>query len=342
VKAPYLSIVVPVRNDNYGGDFIERLQNCISWNSKWMEDQNLHAEIVLVYWNPLQNSKSLLEVIDWPKDLKYVHLRLVTVPYDVHQKYINPEIRDTVPLYEFIAKNTGIRRANGDFILSINADVLIHPQIFKTIAEKKLQGDTYYRANRLDFKKTPNMMLSGFFQAGFTISLKGFLYYFKNKLSVPFQYELLKLLNPIRVKWELFKFNNLWFSKPLGLNIVYNNGAYMAHCLNAGDFLLMSRSQWHKMKGYPEYTLTSVHTDAIFTLLASHRFPETMFKEPVFHQVHEGRYSWQSMHGRGEFEKNYLLFEEVANVIKSGKSTDDYLNKDFWGLVDFELNDKLI
>jgi hypothetical protein len=32
-------------------------------------------------------------------------------------------------MFEFIAKNTGIRREKGEYVLSTNADILIHPKM---------------------------------------------------------------------------------------------------------------------------------------------------------------------------------------------------------------------
>ena len=203
---PYLSIVVAVRNDNYGGDFIQRLQNSISWNTKWLEHFALDSEIILVNWNPIQENSALIDQMHWPQNLKHVTLRLITVPNTIHSSYVNPDLRDTVPLFEFIAKNAGIRRAKGTLVLSTNADILIHPEICRKVAQQDLQTSCFYRANRLDFAKTDSTTVNDMLDAGFAISLKGFMYQFHQAINKKVQYNLLKPANAIRLKWELFKF----------------------------------------------------------------------------------------------------------------------------------------
>jgi glycosyltransferase involved in cell wall biosynthesis len=267
---------------------------------------------------------------------------MITVPNSVHENYVNPEIRNTVPLFEFIAKNAGIRRATGQFILSMNADVLIHPSILKTISERSLVQNKYYRANRLDFKPTQEVSVSGLFDAGFAVSLKGFMYYFKAGMSKRIQYWILKIFNPLRLKWELFKAENFRLANKLKLNVVYNNGAYLAHCLNSGDFMLMSSIHWAEMNAYPEYTSISTHTDAIFSVLAYERLTEHVFREPVFHQEHQRRYSWEAIQNDDSFVKAYNYFEKVANSVKKKESTKSYLNNAGWGLVDYQLLEEII
>jgi hypothetical protein len=49
---PYLSFVIAARNDDYGGNFLHRMQvfvNVLFW--LW-ERHNLDAELVVVEWNP--------------------------------------------------------------------------------------------------------------------------------------------------------------------------------------------------------------------------------------------------------------------------------------------------
>ncbi|NBR14672.1 MAG: glycosyltransferase family 2 protein, partial [Crocinitomicaceae bacterium] len=145
---PYLSIVLTGRNDNYGGDFLKRLQDFFDWNSALFESFKIVTEIVFVNWNPIENEPSILELIQFPKYKKYVQIRIITIPVELHESFVNPKVRRTVPIFEFIAKNVGVKRANGEFILCLNADVLLHPKIVEFIADKKLKKEFYYRANR--------------------------------------------------------------------------------------------------------------------------------------------------------------------------------------------------
>lgn len=339
---PQLSIVIAVRNDNYGGDFTHRLQACIDWNTKWLEHYGIATEFVLVNWNPVQENESLSKLIRWPVERKRVFYRIVDVSNDVHNKYVNPEIRKTVPMFEFIAKNAGIRRAQGASILCINADILLHPSVIEMLASQEVKTDNYYRANRLDFKKVDHVSLSSLWGAGFAISLKGFMYRFVPVVGKRLQYYLFQRLNTLRLSWELLKLKHSGVANAFRLNVVYNNGAYHAHCLNSGDFMLMERDNWMRLKGYPEYTAISTHTDALFTVLAHRILKEVVVADPVFHQEHERRYSWDAIQQGEGFQETYLLFEETAAALRSGAAVDEFLNSDEWGLEGIHLNEQRI
>jgi hypothetical protein len=328
-----------VRNDNYGGDFALRLQRCIDWNTRWLEHHEIDSEVLMVNWNPLPDSQSLLKQLNWPDKRRHVSYNMVDVPSEIHTRYVDPAIRDTVPMFEFIAKNAGIRRAVGEYVLCINADILIHPDIFRHIASKKLVDTTYYRANRLDFRDKQAIGVKEFIHSGFAISLKGFMYRYSEGLSKEFQYNWFIAYNALRLKWELFKFSSANVCNKIGLNVVHDNGAYLAHCLNSGDFMLMASTNWNQMKAYPEYTNISTHTDALFTLLASTKWKEQVFSEPIFHQEHERRYTWDAIKHEPKFEKAYRFFEDVANVVKQNGSVDEFLNEADWGLKNFELEE---
>ena len=54
---------------------------------------------------------------------------------------------------EFFAKNAGIRRATGDWILTTNSDVFLGREIVARLAEGRLVPGTLYRASRLDLDR---------------------------------------------------------------------------------------------------------------------------------------------------------------------------------------------
>jgi glycosyltransferase involved in cell wall biosynthesis len=334
-----LSIVVVGRNDNYGGNFIERLQTGINWNTRWLEYYKINSEIILVNWNPVAENPDLTEVMTFPKDRKYVRFRMITVPSAIHKDYIDPSIRSTVPMFEFVAKNVGIKRAKGKYLLSINADILIHPEIFSAIGKEELDDKHYYRANRLDYRKTDNHTVTNMLKNGFSVLLKGKMYYFNEKRSIPLQYQLLRVKNVLWLKWEAFKLANPRLSNWQSWVMNPDNGAFIAHCHASGDFMLMATELWMKLKGYPEYTYMSTHTDSIFTMLAYSKLNEKVFKQPIFHQEHERRYAWEAIEKNPEFVKTYNFFEELARTVKANKAIDSYLNDDNWGLVKYDLHE---
>jgi tetratricopeptide (TPR) repeat protein len=54
---------------------------------------------------------------------------------------------------EFFAKNAGIRRATGDWILTTNSDVFLGREIVDRLADGRLTPGTLYRASRLDLDR---------------------------------------------------------------------------------------------------------------------------------------------------------------------------------------------
>src|SRR5271157_3025982 len=70
-----------------------------------------------------------------------------TLPAAVHRRYLHWEAQ---PLYQMIAKNAGIRRAKGEFILATNVDILLSDELMRFLAERRLQPERMYRTDRHD------------------------------------------------------------------------------------------------------------------------------------------------------------------------------------------------
>jgi hypothetical protein len=74
-------------------------------------------------------------------------LRYIIVPKEIHDQYVHAP---SIPLFQMTAKNVGIRRAEGEFILCTNIDLLFSDELFEWLAKNKLQKGAYYRAPRAD------------------------------------------------------------------------------------------------------------------------------------------------------------------------------------------------
>ena len=114
-EEPYLSLVVAARNDNYGGDFTHRFQVFVNVLSGWAHRYKLDAELIVVEWNPPPDRPALREQIAWPADRGSLRLRLIEVPQEIHRRLPNS---GRMPLFEYIAKNAGIRRARGRYVIA--------------------------------------------------------------------------------------------------------------------------------------------------------------------------------------------------------------------------------
>ena len=66
---PKVSFVVTARNDNYGGNFLHRMQVFVNALLAQWRQHHLQAELVIVEWNPPENAKPLAEALVWPDAL---------------------------------------------------------------------------------------------------------------------------------------------------------------------------------------------------------------------------------------------------------------------------------
>jgi hypothetical protein len=149
MSAPYLSIVLTGRNDTYGGDFRARFLRTLAFNTRQLEQSGVEAEFVLVEWAPPPAAPLLIEIAVDAMPALAPSLRSVVVDPDYQDALtLNPRIA----YLEFIAKNVGIRRARGTFVLTTNADVYLGRHILQQVASQRLRPKIVYRARRIDLK----------------------------------------------------------------------------------------------------------------------------------------------------------------------------------------------
>jgi hypothetical protein len=144
---PYLSLVATARNDNHGGDLLGRMQIFVS---AWLEEArryDISSELIIVEWNPPPDRPRLAEVLSWPENFGPCEVRFIEVPPELHRRQGHAEV---LPLYQMIAKNVGIRRASGRFVLATNIDIVFSLELASFLAEGKLQPGRMYRIDRHD------------------------------------------------------------------------------------------------------------------------------------------------------------------------------------------------
>jgi hypothetical protein len=144
---PYVSVVATSRNDDHGGGMLRRMQIFVN---AWIDQCRRHdlaSELVLVEWNPPAERESLSEVLRWPADPGPCAVRIVTVPEAFHRRYRHS---DSLPLFQMIAKNAGIRRARAPFVLSTNVDILFGDALVSFLAARRLEKGRFYRIDRSD------------------------------------------------------------------------------------------------------------------------------------------------------------------------------------------------
>lgn len=140
---PYLSVVIVGRNDDYGDNFLRRINTFVRSLDHQVRNHPGVFELIVVEWNPLSDKEPLAKVLI---DTKHLPVRVITVDNQLHTNTGSPN-----PVLEFHGKNVGIRRARGEFVLTTNPDILFSQQLIDELARKKLRLDTVYRTDRYDF-----------------------------------------------------------------------------------------------------------------------------------------------------------------------------------------------
>lgn len=333
---PYLSIVLVARNDNYGGDFNERLHNCVHWLARFIEANRLPAELLLVDYNPIAANAPLLATLRLPEQRSHLHIRALHVPGEIHQRLVCPAIRKTVPFFEFIAKNIAVRRAKGEYILCTNADILFHPSIFDFITKRLLEKQHYYRADRYDYKKVdtynfehPYVTLHTIQQRVFRMMLKGYAYEVKGGQNY-FEESHIRLEN----SWRLFLDLHPEMAERWRMNTNYEGFIMRYHTHCSGDFMLMHRDSWFSLRGYPEDTYISTHCDALLTVMAGvSGLQETVLQWPVYHQDHERRYNTDMDESKANADISRMFTRFLADTREmAATGTPKIVNTPDWGL----------
>jgi FkbM family methyltransferase len=147
VPEPYLSLVATARNDDHGGNLLGRMQIFVDGWLAQARRYNIPSELIIVEWNPPADRVPLSEALRWPTDTGPCEVRFITVPGETHDRYQHGA---NLPLYQMIAKNVGIRRARGQFVLATNIDILFSDELAAFLSTRQLRTDRMYRIDRHD------------------------------------------------------------------------------------------------------------------------------------------------------------------------------------------------
>ena len=139
-----LTIVTCGKNDNFAGNFKQRLEHNLNKLIDNIDSKKIRdVEIIVTDWGS-DFDKKLSDVCSIPKK---EYLKFLYVPYEVCKKY-SPDSEFSVPH----AINSGIRRANGNFLFYIDGDSYIPSDSFEKVYDllksHNQDDDVYYWASR--------------------------------------------------------------------------------------------------------------------------------------------------------------------------------------------------
>lgn len=290
-----ITAVIISRNDNYGGHLAERATYAIN------SAIDTYDEVIYVDWN--SDTHSLLYDIKDNLQLKG-NLKHFVIPPQAAFHLTNFD-SEAQKCCEVLARNIGIRRAKGDYIVSTNIDI-IHPKredIEKVINES--DGNTFITLSRRE-------MTWGIIKEFHGGELK---------------YQDWKSLRDyIYINSE---------ERHFGEKTVSGDDYSIINC--CGDFQIAPKHIWNEIKGfeeeliYPLFADTNVQKKAVM-----HGFGlKAIFNPPMFH-INHGSKGW----GGGGIADgiNKKANDQYRAIIYQTKTE----NLDTWGFSDTEIEFEIL
>lgn len=338
ITEPYISIVAASRNDAHGGDMLKRMRIFVRGLIHQCNAYKLPCELIMVEWNPIKGQPLLNEVLPHTAKEDYLNIRYIQVPPEIHNGLA---FSQQIPLFQMIAKNVGIRRAKGRFVLCTNVDILFSDALFERLAQRNLQENCFYRANRCDVPDTldeqwPIKQQLDFCKHNIVKRLG------KNQLYANFAETSGFLFNHRMFKPLLSTLSRIKSSYATGITDRLN-GLDLDAC---GDFTMMGKQSWIDIQGYPELEIYSIHIDSMGVIAAAAlNIQQVIFKDEEcgYHMEHSGGWEFKNPIDKIHFytKKPMLDWWSVREaglyLIEHNAKYD--LNKPTWGFADLELEE---
>jgi hypothetical protein len=323
-ERPYLSVVATTRNDDHGGDALARTQIFLDALAAQCERHGLDAELVLVEWNPPADRPGLRDALRWPEPGNHFEARIVEVPEEIHNRL---ESSDKLPLFQMIAKNVGIRRARGEFVLATNIDLIFSDELMEFLTERRLDPEVVYVTDRYDVglgipdapigeqlewceghlvrinrgDGTYELATGRFFRiyetplplwlARWVRLTRHAVRTFRGGLRFAGRSAsgMVHSQPPTEQERQKAKRAAVSFPRLMRLAWFEEHAMMRLHTNAVGDFTLLSREGWEKVEGYAELELYSFFIDALFIYEAHYAgLRETVLPYAVYHMEHGG------------------------------------------------------
>ena len=283
-----ITAVVICRNDDYGGNLKERA--IYSLNSAI----DTYDEVIYIDWNSVTHS------------LFYDIKDRLTLKGNLKHFVVNPELAACLTNFdmnaqvccETLARNIGIRRAEGDWIVSTNIDI-IHPSREELNEQLKLMDvKTFYTISR---RYTDWKIIKEFYGGELD---------FKN--------------------WRaLRQYLTQNSEKRMHEEKVVNGDDYsLINC--CGDFQIATKEIWHDIKGFEEELIYVLYSDTnVQKKAVMHGYELKALYEPALFHIEHGK-------GGGGFLDgiNRVTNNPQRAIIEQNKTR----NLDSWGAIAIDLD----
>jgi hypothetical protein len=355
MTTPYLSIVAASRNDDHGGDPLVRTQIFINNFVRQCDRYQLSAELIIVDWNPVPDRPGLASVLSIPSGTTHCRTRVITVPTVLHRRL---KYADKLPFFQMIAKNVGIRRARGNFILATNIDIIFSDELFRFIARQKLDSKKLYRVDRYDIR---NGLAR---DCALDQSIE---YAWNNPIRTNRRYQPSDLVEHLYGAEPFRKTcvpEPVFCSAPDGVQVIEEDGVWQVrphrtvemshlHTNACGDFTLLSREGWYAIRGYPEFEAFSFNIDSMGFVAAHYAgYEEVSLLPPCvcFHIEHGMGSGWTPegekklfarLRDAGILNPEWPVLTPLVDAMREQGQALEF-NQAGWGMADFDLPEQPI
>ena len=253
-SAPWLSVISYMRNDGYTADNKLRVQRAVNCIVDQLNAAKINSELILIEWNPPSDRPLLLDELGPFHSGGSVSVKGYIVPPKFHQKYLGSSEAGL----HTEAANVGLRRARGLFLVPKASDTFFSTELIEVLARGDLDKHAIYRCDRYDVE----------------VDLREY-----DGLSHD---ACLKQLE----RTEGTRHARLAMPKHWPMRDL--------HTAACGDFTLMSRELWYRVRGYPaDPTMLLLDLDSLLLHLAAasggteHCLPEPCrVIKPVHKKLH--------------------------------------------------------
>ena len=287
-----LSAVVVSRNDNYGGNLADRATYCLNSLIDTFD------EVFYIDWN--SPTHSLLYDIE-DRLIKKGNLKHIVIPPDVASMFTNNDPQAQV-CCETLARNIGIRRATGDYIVSTNIDVIAPKRDHLEKAINELDKNTFYTISRrhVEWKDIEE------FHGG------------ERKFS-----DWKNLRDHLIKNSEERKYDE---------KVVDGDDYSIINC--CGDFQLAHKDIWNEIRGFEEELIYVLYSDTnVQKKAVKHGFDLKAIYSPALFHIFHGK------GGGGFLDGINRKTNDMYRAVTSQEKTE---NKETWGFSPIEIEYELL
>ena len=224
-------------------------------------------------------------------------------------------------MLEWIAKNVGLRRAKGEYLLATNADIIFNEESIKFLALKELSPECFYRIDRYDVEKS--IPLDRSIEEQLDFCAKHWVKVRTGKGVMKRSYSFLD--------YQYLRSLVGWLKARL-----INDPRAGIHTQASGDFFLMHREHWHNLRGYPELSIRSFIDGYMCFMAASSGLSQIILngKKRIYHQGH--------IRPRGPLSStDYQLYRQRGKQMMESRQPL-IMNDEKWGLWEENLSETSI